>query len=918
MATTITYDIKVNTKSINDLESELADVNSQLKEMAIGSEEFNQATIKAQKLTSQLEGVQSAVKGISFEQKLQGFQGAIELVGGSVAATVGSLALFGIESERIGEIETAVQGAISTAMGLREAAEGAAKVAILARQVATNLGIASTVAATEAEVANTAATNANTAAVNANKAAWLTNPYVLAAAAIVALGVAIYQLTKNTDDNTESLNRQIAANQALQQQLSFNASVVAITGTAYQRYNANLKEAKAEVEGLILELEKQTKGTEKYQEVLEKLNKARDAERLLTLTEEQRLKNLNQTIEDKLTLSERDLKVKEATVELDNEIADAQERLKEANLLPSEAEELNENLRNLEQYRLKVIAGIDKEIANTAKQRRDARAAELQNLRDSLKKLKLENDRFFLEDFEARKQAIDDEEGLEIERLTRLRDKYKVGSAEYKLYQELLTETAEKYSNQRVELAQEEAEAVVELYDQLANLQLEFANNLGDIELTWTTEFISGTDDIIEKFGELITQAEKLNQPIQPFIDARQAVLVDFSVQKIKEFRKESESLIQESQIFTAELILQTQLYSARNQFERTSIENTLRLADDFKTIDENAKKTASALDIITERVKAIQKAKDFLARREAGKLTDEELNYSKAQLTAIEALGAVTEQELQKLIDSGLQLGALFDRNNASGKNFFDNAQDAAENYNVVLDQVNEKLQNFGLRGQEGTAGRGMLAGIAYATQAEKDAIISAVQEIIDTYLQLSEQLQSIFTSISGFGIANTEERIARLEEEYDAAKGNAALQKQLAAQILAEGEALERKKRAQAIINVGIDAAQAGMAAYASSLALPQPAAGIVLAATLAAIGIQAGLSIKAIKSASETDGDYSSNIASLTGAGGGGGMGPAYATAAPDVYTEAPIFQTYVLSGDVTSALYADARLRARRVL
>ena len=54
MATTITYDIKVNTKSINDLENELADVNSQLKKMAIGSEEFSQATAKATRFNTSI------------------------------------------------------------------------------------------------------------------------------------------------------------------------------------------------------------------------------------------------------------------------------------------------------------------------------------------------------------------------------------------------------------------------------------------------------------------------------------------------------------------------------------------------------------------------------------------------------------------------------------------------------------------------------------------------------------------------------------------------------------------------------------------------------------------------------------------------------------------------------------------------
>jgi len=59
------------------------------------------------------------------EASIRSLQGATELVAGSIAAGVGSLALFGAETEKLGEIERKVQGSIAIALGVREAAEGA-------------------------------------------------------------------------------------------------------------------------------------------------------------------------------------------------------------------------------------------------------------------------------------------------------------------------------------------------------------------------------------------------------------------------------------------------------------------------------------------------------------------------------------------------------------------------------------------------------------------------------------------------------------------------------------------------------------------------------------------------------------------------------------------------------------------------
>lgn len=57
-------------------------------------------------------------------RKLRAFQGGIDVLGGSLETTVGSLALFGVETQWIENIETATLGAIGVADGLKRFGDG--------------------------------------------------------------------------------------------------------------------------------------------------------------------------------------------------------------------------------------------------------------------------------------------------------------------------------------------------------------------------------------------------------------------------------------------------------------------------------------------------------------------------------------------------------------------------------------------------------------------------------------------------------------------------------------------------------------------------------------------------------------------------------------------------------------------------
>lgn len=914
MATTITYDIKVNTKSINDLESELADVNSQLKKMAIGSEEFNQATIKAQGLTHQLEKVQGAVKGINFEQKLQGFQGAIELVGGSVAATVGSLALFGVESERIAEIEVKVQGAIAVAMGLREAAEGAVKLAQLAR-------LASTTALTTAETANTTATNANTTAATSNAAAWLKNPYVLVAAAAVALGVAIYKLTQSTEDNRETVAKNIAAYEQLGFELDRASQRLEILGgTPAQKSRIEIDKLGNNVKILKEELKLLTAGSEDY---TAKQKEILEAERALNLETEKSVLNRQAYISelrDYVNLSTSELSAKRATAEIDATIADLQrEQANEQFTLSTQRERLlksttqaekdyyqtaiNESQTALNQIEgdLDIATKARRKAANEAvKSERDAakeaakaRQENLQNLKNSLRNIQTANENFGVNEFQRRRAELQNRQNQDLEELNSKLKTYKEGSDEYEAQQQLITETNENYSKERIQIAQDEADAIEEYQFQATQAILEAQG-------TWVADFRIGYLQISKQYDDLIEQGQELGVSTSGLVSAKALALQKYSEDQLKQFKLEFQSLIAET---NALALFFEDLDNRRQATNRDAIRNS-ELYLQYKERELYfAEKEVEKAQQIEKAEKALAEARNrqqiALAAQQAGAFFGQKGFTQAVDETTKEV--ADLEAALKRLKETGGEASA-----------------EAAEEYKRFFATVrgsNQLLKKAGLGG-ETNLGIDKLFGVTAETEAEKEVLRNAIQEIVDVYLQASEQIQGAFTAISGLGITDSENRIAALEQEAELAKGNATLYQQIQEQIAAESIKLEKKRQRQAITNVIIDAAQAGVAAYSSSLSLPQPAAGIVLGATLAAIAAQAALSIKQIKSASETDGNYTANISA--GGGGGGGMGPAFGTVAPDVYTEAPVFQTYVLSGDVTSALYADARIRARRVL
>lgn len=134
-------DIQVQYGTLEGLESQLEQVNSELKQTQIGSDAFKSLTQEAQKLNAAIEGVNNQVAGITLEDKLFAADGAIKTFAGSVEATVGALGLLGIESEALGAFEEKAASAIALGMGLKDMAEGFGQVTQMAKkaQIATTL-----------------------------------------------------------------------------------------------------------------------------------------------------------------------------------------------------------------------------------------------------------------------------------------------------------------------------------------------------------------------------------------------------------------------------------------------------------------------------------------------------------------------------------------------------------------------------------------------------------------------------------------------------------------------------------------------------------------------------------------------------------------------------------------------------------
>lgn len=131
---TIEYKILIDdaqsAQTLAELEQSAEQLNAELKELDPRSDDFKKLSKAAQGVNAEIEQIGNSIEGIKFEDKIQAWDGATKILGGSVASVVGAVGLLGIESEKLEFLEAQAANAIAFAIGLKDLSEGASQVAI--------------------------------------------------------------------------------------------------------------------------------------------------------------------------------------------------------------------------------------------------------------------------------------------------------------------------------------------------------------------------------------------------------------------------------------------------------------------------------------------------------------------------------------------------------------------------------------------------------------------------------------------------------------------------------------------------------------------------------------------------------------------------------------------------------------------
>ena len=191
---TMTFGVEVDAgnspKTLKSLKEELEKINEELEGVEVGSKAFTQLSDKARSTSSEIKTLEKTFEGLEPQQKTEAFVKGFEAVAGAVAVTAGSMALFGVESEKLGKLEEKVQGAIAIAVGARSIAEGALQAKVAARLVAEK----ATMVAAKAQIAIQTALNA---VLNANPIGLIIIGVTAAVAIFTKFGDKIMGFIKN-------------------------------------------------------------------------------------------------------------------------------------------------------------------------------------------------------------------------------------------------------------------------------------------------------------------------------------------------------------------------------------------------------------------------------------------------------------------------------------------------------------------------------------------------------------------------------------------------------------------------------------------------------------------------------------------------------------------------------------------------
>lgn len=270
MAKTLAFEVEVNSgnsvKTLDSLKKELAAINTELEQTEIGSAAFTKLSDASRKTASEIKTLNKTFEGLEPQQKTEAFLKGFEAISGAVAVTVGTLALFGVESETAGKIEQKVQGAIAIAIGARAIAEGALQARVAARLVVEKAASVATKAATIAQAAFNFVLNLN--------------PIFLLVTVLAAVTAGMYLFSKSMGDNTEDVKKNNEAllkrNQLLEDSANFQVRVAQATGRSSKEVKeAQIEATKASLATLEVEYKLAAAGKDKM-ELATKIKESQD------------------------------------------------------------------------------------------------------------------------------------------------------------------------------------------------------------------------------------------------------------------------------------------------------------------------------------------------------------------------------------------------------------------------------------------------------------------------------------------------------------------------------------------------------------------------------------------------------------------------------------------------------------------
>jgi capsule polysaccharide export protein KpsE/RkpR len=117
----INIGVNVNSKSISQLEAQLATLNAKIKSVAVGSAEFTKLSTQIQSVEKSLVRANTAIKGFNPEETF----GRLAKVAGGVGAAFAAANLFIGENEDATKASAEAQKALVAVLGLSQVAEAA-------------------------------------------------------------------------------------------------------------------------------------------------------------------------------------------------------------------------------------------------------------------------------------------------------------------------------------------------------------------------------------------------------------------------------------------------------------------------------------------------------------------------------------------------------------------------------------------------------------------------------------------------------------------------------------------------------------------------------------------------------------------------------------------------------------------------